>query len=176
MLTKRGFTLVELLVAISIVTILSTVGLVTYTQAQANARDGKRISDIQEIQKALEQYYAVNGQYPRCQDATGYVDCANVVISWVNDDTASFSSDITELKNLNDYFIAKKIPRDSKSYYYDTCSSSKKYALCVSLENCQGKCNRYTIFSDKGQRPCQSLIYVKDGYNPNYYCIGNVLN
>jgi len=62
---KGGFTLFELLVVISIVGVL--VGLVTisFSSAQKRARDARRREDLQALQKALEQYYALSGgNYP----------------------------------------------------------------------------------------------------------------
>lgn len=49
-----GFTLVELLVVITIIAILSVVGLTIFSGVQRNARDTRRRSDIDAIAKALE--------------------------------------------------------------------------------------------------------------------------
>ncbi len=54
--SRRGFTLVELLVAISIVAIISAVGYINYSTAQVNARDSRRKQDLRSIQVALELY------------------------------------------------------------------------------------------------------------------------
>src|ERR1035437_10377472 len=59
-----GFTLVELMVVISIIAILSMIGLTIYTSAQKSARDGKRRADLLTIQTALEQYRVEHGQCP----------------------------------------------------------------------------------------------------------------
>lgn len=59
-----GFTLVELLVTISIISILSAIGLVVYSSVLKQGRDSKRQSDLRSIQSALEQYYADNFSYP----------------------------------------------------------------------------------------------------------------
>lgn len=60
---SKGFTLLELLVVISIIGILVAMGAVAFTTAQSRGRDSKRRSDMQQIQKAFEQYYAQNGGY-----------------------------------------------------------------------------------------------------------------
>lgn len=53
----EGFTLVELLVVISIIAILSVAGMVVYTNVQLKARDAKRKGDIDAIAKAMEVNY-----------------------------------------------------------------------------------------------------------------------
>lgn len=60
----KGFTLIELMVAIAIIAILATVGMVVYSTAQKSGRISKRIQDLQAIKTALEIYKTANGNYP----------------------------------------------------------------------------------------------------------------
>jgi len=62
--TKRGFTLIEILVVIAIIGILSSVVLASLATSRAKARDARRIADLEEVKKALELYYDSNGAYP----------------------------------------------------------------------------------------------------------------
>ena len=66
MIKKRAeaFTLVELLVVIAIIGILSTLAVVSLQSARARARDAKRITDVRQIQMALEFYYNDWSHYP----------------------------------------------------------------------------------------------------------------
>lgn len=57
MKNKKGFTLVELLVVIAIIGLLATIAFISLNSARGKARDAKRVSDIRQIQTALELYY-----------------------------------------------------------------------------------------------------------------------
>jgi prepilin-type N-terminal cleavage/methylation domain-containing protein len=63
---KKGFTLIELLVVIAIIGLLATLSVVALNSARVKARDAKRVSDIKQIQTALEMYAdsAADGLYP----------------------------------------------------------------------------------------------------------------
>lgn len=61
---KRGFTLIELLVVIAIIGILSSVVLASLNSARQKSRDARRISDVKQLQLALELYFDSNSQYP----------------------------------------------------------------------------------------------------------------
>ena len=61
---KKGFTLIELLVVIAIIALLSTLAVVSLNNARAKARDATRVSDIKQMQTALELYFADQQGYP----------------------------------------------------------------------------------------------------------------
>jgi len=71
-LTKKGFTLVELLVVISIIGLLSTIAIVSLGSARAKSRDTKRIADMKQLSTALEQYYSDQGGYPSVTTAPAW--------------------------------------------------------------------------------------------------------
>lgn len=62
--TRNGFTLVELLVAISIIAVLSGIAIASYNQAGKNARDKQRLLDMKQVEVALEFYRSEKGSYP----------------------------------------------------------------------------------------------------------------
>jgi prepilin-type N-terminal cleavage/methylation domain-containing protein len=61
---RRGFTLPELLVTVSIIGILASIGTVSYQSARESARDVKRASDMKQIQTAIELFFENHGYYP----------------------------------------------------------------------------------------------------------------
>ncbi len=70
--SRKGFTLVELLVVIAIIAILSGIIITSLTASKAKSRDAARISDLNQIQLALEQYFNMCGQYPAQESGNGY--------------------------------------------------------------------------------------------------------
>lgn len=117
MLTKqqRGFSLIELVVVMSIIVLLSGVGFVSYTNANKASRDAKRKSDIEQIRAALEMYRTEEGSYPSTLGQLG-------------------SSGY--LPNYERY----RDPKDTNlEYTYRTSSLSaactgRKYEVCTNLE------------------------------------------
>lgn len=74
-MNKKGFTLIELLVVIAIIGLLSTLAVVALGSARQKARDSKRLSDLKQVQTALELYFTDNNTYPTSTGITlGDVD------------------------------------------------------------------------------------------------------
>lgn len=99
-MNKKGFTLIELLVVVAIIGLLSTLAVVALGNARVKARDAKRLSDLKQIQTALELYYTDNSSYPSgssvelgttnyvCLNNAGWAatGCTNPYMSSVPDD------------------------------------------------------------------------------------------
>lgn len=62
--SQKGFTFIELAVSIAIIGVLSTVILSSVNRARKSARVAQRVSDIKQVQAALDLYYAKNRLYP----------------------------------------------------------------------------------------------------------------
>ncbi|MBU2220023.1 prepilin-type N-terminal cleavage/methylation domain-containing protein, partial [Patescibacteria group bacterium] len=70
---SKGFTLIELLVVIAIIGILATIVMVSLNTARAKARDARRISDVRQIQLALQMHYDSVGSYPAALNSATFV-------------------------------------------------------------------------------------------------------
>lgn len=69
-MTRRGFTIVELIIVITIIGILLTLAVVGLNGTQMKARDNERVADIETIATYLESHFLAGssvtnpGQYP----------------------------------------------------------------------------------------------------------------
>ena len=118
-----SFTLVEMLVVVAVVGILASALLVSLGGSRAKARDARRISDLREVQNALELYYDREEEYPE-------VDHRGTRDSW--------EELKTELENAG---ITSHIPDDpinegEYKYVYANCgvNNNQEYMLRAKLE------------------------------------------
>ena len=71
---QKAFTLIELLIVISIIGILVAAATVSWRNAQMKGRDGKRKADLKAVQQALETFLQTNGVYP---SGSAKIKCTN---------------------------------------------------------------------------------------------------
>ena len=55
---KKSFTLIELLVVIAIIGILAAIALPSLANVRAKARDARRLTDLDQMAKAMELYFS----------------------------------------------------------------------------------------------------------------------
>lgn len=79
---SAGFTLVELLVVISIIGILATMSTVSLNMARQKARDAKRKADTATVQLALYLYYDDNLYFPETESMSP--DPPEGVANWLD--------------------------------------------------------------------------------------------
>lgn len=85
---KFGFSLIELLVVISIIGVLSAVLVANFMGARERARDAQKIQDLTSLKNALRMYYNDNQTYP-----IG-VNCTSCLTSFLG---ASYMPSISEV-------------------------------------------------------------------------------
>jgi len=76
--TKLGFTLIELMVVITIIGILATGAVSVYTSQIQKARDSNRVTSIKALQSSIEQAYSDISEYPDVHEwgASALTNCA----------------------------------------------------------------------------------------------------
>lgn len=77
-MNHRGFTVIELIIVITVMGILMTVGVVNLSGTRANGRDAERKGDVESIVMHLESYYisgtdgsTTTGRYPGTDELIG---------------------------------------------------------------------------------------------------------
>ena len=72
----RGFTIIELTVVLTLISILATMALLQYRNSTIYAREAVLKEDLFHLRDALDQYYADKGKYPDALDSLvtdGYI-------------------------------------------------------------------------------------------------------
>lgn len=141
---KKAFTLVELLVVISIMAILTIITVSQFRTARKRANDVARKGDLNSVAKALQLYFADYGVMPAEDE--------------INDKWG------LEFKD-GDYTYMMKLPTENTEgwpqYCYKTDAARKKYALFAKLE----------VTSD-GE--CDGNVYSCGTEPADIYCYANV--
>lgn len=109
---NQGFTLIELMVSISIIAILTALATISFSAAQKKARDARRAEDMKIMQLAAEQYAAQSGGvYP-----------GTTAVPWT-------------VAGQN---VLEAIPQDPKAgSSYTMTIGTTNYCICATMENPQ---------------------------------------
>lgn len=135
--SAKGFTLVELLIVITIIAVLSTIGMTVYSSAQKSARDAKRKADLNQINLYLQYYYSDNGRYPPagvCAVGTSCYIYSTAGDSWIPALTSGSYTNrlpVDPLNNANSPWS----PGNYSYSYGNVTTNGQKYDLTAQLEN-----------------------------------------
>ena len=72
----QGFTIIEIMVVLALISILATIGMAQYRRGVTHAQEAVLKTDLFDLRDALDQHYADKGQYPGSLDALvteGYI-------------------------------------------------------------------------------------------------------
>jgi general secretion pathway protein G len=127
---RKGFTLIELLVVIGIIGLLSTLAVVALGSARQKARDSKRLSDMKQIQTALELYFTDNNAYP-ASDSDGFV--LGIDATCLNGNGLESGSGCTGTSSIYMALIPKDPQYPTLTYIY-TSSGTTNYLIAAELE------------------------------------------
>lgn len=134
---SKGFSLLEVLVAVSIVVLLTGIGFSSFNNFQRNSRDTKRQSDLRVIQSVLEQYHADLNFYPSTIDF-------NVPF------TSSIGRTGTPAGAPRVYL--KQLPKDPNN----SDPTYAKYNYIALPLNCSNNCSQYSLCSKLENPPSGS--------------------
>jgi len=109
---RSAFTLVELLVVISIIGILSTLAVVATSSAGMNARNQKRKADMVQLSKALELYYSDYGAYPSTGGSGDWRGACTYFNGFPDIDPADYPSHTSWIPGLTKGGYVSALPHD----------------------------------------------------------------
>ena len=66
---NHGFTLIELMIVMTLIVILASIGLVQYGHSVTRAKEATLSEDLFRLRDAIDQYYADKNKYPSSLDA-----------------------------------------------------------------------------------------------------------
>ena len=156
-----GFTLIELIIVISIVAVLLGIVLASLSQARENTRERKRIADLGSIQFALTLYNEQNRGYPSYDNGTE-IGVGNAIDAVIKHLSGNIQKD------------QKNTGAGSKySYWYDskfTCSEpNQKVLIARTMEqsknaNYSKLCTNSNPDTTNGAGPNSFVVILKETY------------
>lgn len=105
MRSRSAFTLIELMVAVTIIGLLIAAAALSLTNARIQARDAQRVADLSTIAKALDEHGRLRRNQPLLS-------------------TGTFQRCVSELSDLEPYFVNRTAPTDPRPAAPGTCPSS----------------------------------------------------
>ena len=141
--SRKGFTLIEVLIVVSIIGLLASMVLVGLGGFRSRGRDTRRVSDLKSLQNGLELYYARNNSYPNT--------LADLLTAGIG---------ITKLPTD---------PGTGGDYLYSYRTADKQgYVLAAKLDASAGD----SIFADSNQETVVGdYTGTVTSCTPSYYCV-----
>ncbi len=146
---NNGFTLVELLMVISIIAILVLAASSSFVNSQKKSRDVSRKTELKNLSDALNMYYADKGFFP-----------GNI----------TFGGEFSENSGSKEIIYMKKTPIEkvtsNSPMKYEVSASYKSFRLYTNLENNEDKdCLSSDVCSSLGYSVSVGCCYVVTSSN-----------
>jgi prepilin-type N-terminal cleavage/methylation domain-containing protein len=111
---KQGFTLVEILIVVGVITMLAALSLHGLLRARLVASEAAAIKSLRTVQAAMEAYRTINGEYP--QDDDPYRRLTNANPPYL--DSGWTPGQAPEMVIRQGYKIQIKMVRDNGQEYF----------------------------------------------------------
>lgn len=148
-----GFTVVELIVVIVMITILTGMAVFSLINQQSIGRDSERKTKAENIARGLERYYAANSQYPSTTTAAGIVSGdvlpdmkdTDYIYTFNNNTTAFTVTNLATSGSVTD--ISADAQATTNNIVYLPMMYSGGWQVCDSAEICTRFVLTYAIDS-----------------------------
>ena len=130
-MSKRGFTLIEILMVIFIFGILVSITGYVYAISAARSRDSQRLGDLGTIKNGLEQFYADNKAYPNFTNNANNGSLNSKV------QLESMSGGTTDCSSAKRYLAP---------YYIQTIPQDPQYKFDLSANNCNQSLKGFYLY------------------------------
>ncbi len=164
-MNNKAFTLVELIVVVTILAILGTIWFISFTWYTSEARDSSRVSDMATIKKAIEIYEINKNKLPEISDPTPvYYNWEVVFYQWT-----FWSKTIASLEWQIGNFPVD--PLTWEHYSFSKTNNSREYELGWFFEN-----ENYISFVETANAAYKTKAILKWTYNGRALSIINWTN
>lgn len=163
---KKSFTLVEILIVISIISIISAIIFVNVRSSQSRARDTRRVADLEALNNAIQMYYRENGHFPSLPEGCGtYSTEFDFYVGISTKDAPKWVSDSARPKCVTSDFIADLSPDFLASLPSDPGPEFKLSGL-----DARGIVYIHTLAPAPDRRECYKLLlhYPENRNNQRY--------
>ncbi|MDA9129089.1 fibrinogen-like YCDxxxxGGGW domain-containing protein [Candidatus Gracilibacteria bacterium] len=159
---KYGFTLVELIIVVTILAILGTISVVYFDEYLGSARDATRIADVTQISIALDVHSTNTGSFPEPSNPTNITYSG--ALAWTQ---GTFGmSVLQELRNMG-----QDVPVDplhENQYNYSVSSTGREYQIASireELDEEEGLGELVEFISPTAYAGTIETAYVRGNYN-----------
>lgn len=153
-MTKQAFSIVELIVAIAIMAILLTIGVVNFRSSQASSNDQTRAVDVDNFKLALESFYKTGfsgsttlNRYPSTDQLSGGSTSVQTILpgfdlnNLIAPDSSSVANTLVMATNNSENTTDISPPPTTAQYVYQPLT--KDFALCTSTSM---QCQSFNIY------------------------------